>query len=240
MQQFKIDPDRYPEIHTKMRNQLLLIMGLSSCIALVILYINRDNQNDNFLFYVLPLVVMGYTFINSITKNLKKQKEALLSYVLTVDADYVLREQKDTPAIRIPKSEIQEIIKYSNGSFVIKGTSTAQSIVVVTQIEKKELVAQLLAELHPLSEKKQLPFMERYGMRLSFLIMAMMLGVYACDDKAIVSICGAVLLVVNGYAFYQIQRNQNLSPKVRTASWLILVVMVSIAGVMFLKLTNRM
>lgn len=239
MQQFKIDPDRYHEIHTKMRNQLLFITVLSCCFAIVIMYENRD-QNDNFLFYLLPLAFIGYTFINSITKNLKKQKETLLSYVLTVDADYVLREQKDTPAIRIPKSEIQEIIKYSNGSFIIKGTSAAQSIAVVTQIEKKELVAQLLAELHPLSEKKQLPFMERYGMRLSFLIMAMMLGVYACDDKAIVSICGAVLLVVNGYAFYQIQRNQNLSPKVRTASWLILVVMASIAGVMFLKLTNRM
>lgn len=239
MKQFQINPDRFNEIRKQLLTKYILIMFLASCFGMAVIYVRFDKETDNYLSILLPLLVITYIFISGITKNLKRQKEMILSYVIKVDADCITREQLNTPTISIPKSAIQEIVKYPNGSITVKGASSADMITILPQIEKNEEVEQLLAVLHPVSEKNNLPFLQRYNTPLSVGSIGMMAGVFFSNNVIVVAVCGTVISLILGYSFVEIQRSNNLDQKVKNASWTFLLVMLSVIGTMYLKLGGR-
>jgi hypothetical protein len=238
MEEFRIDQERFDEIRKKMLLKTIPLLVVASCIGMVIGYFNlRSNEagNMNFLI-VLPFVAALVGF--NIFRSVKKQKEIILSYSLTIDRESITRKQLTMTPVTILKSDIREIIKYPDGSFIIKGNSKGSCINVPAQIEEHGYVESLLYGFHHVSEKNSKPLLERFGMLFSFVTLALMAAVYLSQDQLTVLVCGTALLLILGYSLLKIQLSKSVDQKIKNISWVVLLVMFSIIANIYFKLNG--
>ena len=66
-----------------------------------------------------------------------------------------------------------------------------------------------------------------------------MAAVYMSKDKIIVGVSGTVLVVVLGYSFFEVQRSKNVDSKTKKGMWWLILVIASIVGAMYYKLTGQ-
>lgn len=239
MDQFKIKKDSFKEI----RNKMLIKSIPSSLIAIIgglaISYFNPNIQQSDvnilpiFLLFVLAL----FTF--EIYKSVKRQKEIFESYMLIINNNEISREQHNTPTITISKADINEIIKNSNGSFTIKGNSVVNMIGIPSQIEDYEKLENLLSEIKIISVKTSEPILQKLSGILSIVTIGLMATVYICKNKILVGFSGIILLAILAYSFYEIKRSKNIDSRIKNGMWWIIVVIASIIGVLYFKLTGH-
>jgi hypothetical protein len=84
---------------------------------------------------ILLIILVGFV----VPYLLKLQNSLFESFTVSIDeADTITREQSNTPPIRIPKSEISEIIIHKDGSMQIRGDNKHTYIEVSAQIENRD------------------------------------------------------------------------------------------------------
>lgn len=239
MEQFRIRQDGFKEIRKAMLIKAIPISLLAAFGGLAISHFNTNGQQSdvNVFPVVIPLVLGALAF--GLYRGVNRQKEIFDSYVLTIDNIGITREQRNTPTIIITKTDLNEIIKNSNGSFTIKGNSTVNVIGVPSQIEDYERLEKLLSEIRQISSKTSEPVFQKFRGLLSILTIGLMAAVYISKDKVIVGISGTILLVVLGYSFFEVQRSKNIDSKTKKGMWWLILVTASIVGVMYYKLTGQ-
>ena len=239
MEQFKIRQRGFQEIRKAILIKTIPISLLAAFGGLAIAHFNTTGQQSdvNVFPFVIPIVLGALAF--GLYRSVNRQKDIFDTYRLTIDNNSITREQYNTPTITISNADISEIVKNSNGSFTIKGNSTVNLIGVPSQIDDYEKLEISLAEIRPISTKTGKPFLQKVSGLFSILIVCLMAAVYISKDKIIVGVFGAVLLVVLGYSFLQIQRSKNVDNKTKKGMWLLLLVAASIIGVMCFKLTGQ-
>lgn len=231
--QFKIKENGFNEIQRK-----VLIKVMLSCLIVVIgvgviYYLNDGLQFLNIYFIGFMTVVVVFGLYNSVNK----QKIIFESFKLTFDGNKVIREQSNTSIIEILYSDITEVIKNSNDSFIIKGKSALDFIIIPSQIEKYIEVENLLADIKPISTINK-SFLQRFNGIVPVLTIGLMVAFYVSDDKIVICICGLILLIGLIYSLFEIQKSKNIDVKTKKGMWFILLVIASIIGVMYFKLTN--
>src|SRR6185503_14947178 len=98
MEQFKIRAGGFNEIRKLM---LVKTIPLSVIAVAVGLGISQNNQNDsvNVLPYVIPFALLSLGI--GLYRGVNRQKKLFESYTLSISDDSIIREQTNTPTIKI-------------------------------------------------------------------------------------------------------------------------------------------
>lgn len=237
MEKFKTKQDGFKEIR-----KAIIIIGIQTSLlatfgGLVIFHFNTNGQHSSvsILPFFIPMVLGVIAF--GLYIGIKRQKVIFDSYILTIDNSGITREQYNTPKITIPNEDISEIVKNLNGSFTIKDKSSLNVIGVPSQINDYEKLEKLLSDIRQISIKKSEPFLQKFRGLLSILTVGLMVAVYISTDKIIIGVSGAVLLTILGNSLFEIQRSKNIDNKTKKVMWWLILLIVTIGGVMYYKLT---
>lgn len=235
MQQFKISQSGIKEIQKKALIRTIFLMSLMLIFAAIISSVNTGGKagDVNILPIIIPLFAI--VFGVSIYIGLKKSKKLLESYILTVTSNLIIREQFNTPTVSIYVNELKEIVQ-KGGNLAIKGKDSEDIIYVSRYIENYDQLEIRLKEIIPIVSNNSKPFYEKYRSLLPVLSVVLMLGVYAVDNKLIVTICGVIVSVQLILSFKKIQKSKNIDEKTRRSTWWIILVLVSVIGVVLAKL----
>jgi hypothetical protein len=236
MEQFKIKQDGFKEIRKAILIKTIPISLLAVLGGIVISHFNSNGQQSDVNVFPVLIPIMLGTLAFGLYRGIKRQKEIFESYRLTLDDNGITREQYNTPTITISIAELREITKNPNGSFTIKGNSTANVIGIPSQIEEYEKLEKSLSEIRQISTKSSESILQKFQGLFSILTIGLMGAVYISKDKIIVGVSGTVLLVILGYSFIETQRSKNIDSKTKKGMWWLILVAASIVGVMYYKL----
>lgn len=234
--QFKIKANSFDEIRKKVLIKAILFALIAVIGAGIITYLNTEDGTSFFNVYFIGFILVVMAF--GLYRGINRQKLMFDSFKLTLDSNGIIREQHNTPIVSIPYSDITEIIKNSNDSFMIKGKSTLDLIIVPSQIEQYTKLEKLLADIKPFSTSTNKSFLQKFSGIIPILMVGLTVVFYVSDDKIMVSICGIILLIGLLYSLFEIQKSKNIDSKTKKGMWFILFVIASIIGVMYFKLTN--
>ncbi|AWH85149.1 hypothetical protein HYN59_08445 [Flavobacterium album] len=237
MEQFKIRKDGFKEIRKALivRGLSVVIVAVFGAVAMSYFDNNYRDQDVNVLPFVIPLLLVAVWF--ALNKAIKKQKEIFESYILTINDNSIVREAYNTPTITIANGEVREITRDSKGNYIIKGNSSLSPIAIPSQIENSEKFEALLSEIKPMSIKTREPFFQKFRILFLILTFGLMAGVYVPENKIIVGVSGIILLALMGYSSFTIQKNKNIDYTTKRKMWWVLIVVFSIIGMMYMKLT---
>lgn len=236
---FKIRPDGFNEIKKKMLIKAIPISLIAIAVGLTISFFNPNTQNGNIniLPIVVPICLGALAF--GLFRGVNRQKELFESYTLTIDDNFVTRQQKNTPTIQIPISDITEIIKNQNGIFTIKGKLSSDIIGVPSQIDNYDKLENILTQIRPLIQGTTISFLQKYRGVFPLLTLAIMATVYLAKDKIIVVTSGTIFIGLMIYSQITIQKSKHIDSKTKRETLWIIVVTASVIGIMYYKLTGQ-
>lgn len=239
MEQFKISEAGISELKKSMMAKAVPFAVMAVLGGGLMAYFNRSEGQGSLPALLLVIPVFGVLIVIGLSRALNMQKTILESYRFSIDENYVRRKQNNTPDINIPLGEISAIVKHPNGNIIIKGRSANDIIGILAQTEDYCRLESRLSEVMPIVQKTHVPFFQRFQILLLIPVMLFMAGVFIAENIIVVGICGIVLLGVLVWSFFIIQKDRNLDEKTRKASRWIFLVMASIVGIMYLKLTGK-
>ena len=236
MEQFKIRPEGLVDIQKQMLLRAIPISLIAISVGIAASYYNPDRPGEGFK--VLPFAI-GMA-LGSVALGLfmgwTRQKRLLESYTLTLTGDAVIREQHNTPTIRIAISDITEIGRQRNGSFTIKSRNPADLIGILPQIERYEYLEQALNQIRPITVNPSQPLLVRYRYLAILTPICLLAAVYLSQNKIVVGLSGTAVTGFLVWSFFQIQRSPHLDTRTKKMGYWMLLVLVPIIGTMINKL----
>jgi len=210
---------------------LMVVVG-----GLLVAHFNSIGQKTDISTFpiVIPLCIGALIF--GLYSGIRRQKEVFDSYILTVDHLGVTREQKNFPTIAISNEEIAEIKKNSNGSIILKGKFKGKIIFIPAQIDDYEKLEGLLSEKGQILVNSKEAFLQKFQWLFSILTLGIIAVLFISKDKIIVGVSGAVLLFILCNALFDMLKNKIIDNKTKMGMWWLVLVMVSIAVVVFYKI----
>ncbi|MGO4919814.1 hypothetical protein [Maribacter spongiicola] len=238
--EFQIKENGFAEIKKALIIKTIPVAILAAGTGLTISHINSNGQTTdvNVLLFLIPLVVGALAF--GLFKGINRQKELFESYKLIVNEYEIVREQNNTQTISIPRNEIKSIIKNPKGILTIVGSSNTDVIGVPSQINNSEKLEQILSEIKPITYSDKKPPFEKYKGVLILIVLGLMATVFISTNKLLVGITGSILILFLGYSFYEVRRNKNIDKKTKNSMWWLLLVLFSVIGNMYLKITGKL
>jgi len=210
MYQFEIRKDCIKEVRISILKKVIV------CSLIVLGVISYKYFKDpNIYVLLLATTIMFGAIIWGYNKAVERQMILYESFILTIDRQWIKREQYDTPEIVIKTSDISRIIKNRDGSYSIKGNLPGTRIEVPAQIEDFERLENLLSRTMQISKKT--------GIQLDEVVMILALGSFAAvlisDNKLIIGVCAAIVVIISCYSFYLNRQNQNRDSQSKVSWW---------------------
>jgi len=237
--EFQIRDNGFAEIKKAMIIKTIPIVILAAGTGLSISYFNTNVQSNdvNVLPFVIPIIIGALAF--GLFKGINRQKGLFESYKLIINENEIIREQNNTQTISIPHNEIKSIIRNPKGILTIVGNSNTEIIGVPFQINNSEKLEQILSQIKPITYSDKKPLAEKYKGLLILLMLGLMASVYISKDKLVVGITGTILILILSYSFYEGRRNKNIDKKTKNGMWWLILVLLSVIGNMYFKLTGK-
>jgi len=237
--EFQIRENGFAEIKKAMIIKTIPIVILAAGTGLSISYFNTNVQSNdvNVLPFVIPIIIGALAF--GLFKGINRQKGLFESYKLIINENEIIREQNNTQTISIPHNEIKSIIRNPKGILTIVGNSNTEIIGVPFQINNSEKLEQILSQIKPITYSDKKPLAEKYKGLLNLLMLGLMASVYISKDKLVVGITGTILILILSYSFYEGRRNKNIDKKTKNGMWWLILVLLSVIGNMYFKLTGK-
>jgi hypothetical protein len=184
------------------------------------------NMNANTILILVPFMagVLGFGF----WKGFKRQRQLLESYTLTVETHDLVREQFDTPTVRIPKKDVAGITQHANGSFTIKGSNGTGEIIVLPQVENHAELARLLGEISPVTVLTSTPVLQKYSTLLGLVMVGLFALHFIAASPVAVAGSGVALIGLLLWSFFTIVRNKNVDNKTARGSYWVLFVILAV------------
>jgi hypothetical protein len=238
MQTYSIRKEGIKEITNKnlLRSIPIMILALAGGILIGMRNTGNAEAEVNVWPYLIPLMVI--TLGIGLYRGLKKQEQLLATYRINITDDMISREQSNTPTISLYFNDVVEMSKLSGGSIIIKGKKPEDLITIPQQIENYDLLEKTLHNIKPISQSGQLPFLQRYGLVLAILNMALMVVVYRVENKWIVGLAGLVFTAVMIWSYLTIQRSKDIDNKTRKGLRLSILVIAAVLIYVIFKLTG--
>ena len=237
--EFRIKEGGFVEIKKAMIIKTIPIALLAAGAGLGMRFFNPNEHSSgvNSLLFVVPVVVGALAF--GIYRAINRHKALFESYKLIVNENEIVREQINTETISIPHNEVKSIIKTSKGILTIVGKSASEIIGVPSQIDDSEELEELLAQNHSITYSDKKSLIGRYIGIIILLTLGLMASVYISSNKLVVGVAGTILIMLIGYSLYEAHRNKNIDKKTKKSMIWLFLVLFSIIGVMYFKLTGR-
>ncbi len=233
-EEFKNNPERYPEFERDLLKMALPSMSFFLLIFFVYDYLTSSG-NIWSVSHFLPYTFIVVAMVIAVVFKFKKQKSQYLSYKLSINESDLIREQDGLPMLVIPKNEVREIIKNTSKSYTIKGQSYHNVIGIYAQIENKEHLESLLNSITPIKVLSQKPFLEKYKLLTIPVSMILFYSVFYSTNKFIVAVGGITLLGLLGYSGYILTTNKNLNKKIKWGLFAFIPVICSIIYNIYMK-----
>jgi hypothetical protein len=239
MQTFKLDQQRFKELRKNIIIRLLSFSAMVVAVFFCIFYFSPYDKAPHWesLQLFIPLMLVTWSF--GIYRGVKKQKELFNSYVLTISNNMVMRERLETPTISVYFNDINEIIKHKNGSITIKGKDKSDVIAIPVQAENFAVIESLLQSAKPIITETQVPLMQKYSSLGGVITGILMICVYTVNNKIIVGITGTLLIVFMLWSFAKLRTSKNVDENTKKSMNWIWIVIISVIGIMFYKLTGH-
>ena len=232
---FEIRETGFEEIKKSLIIKALPLLLLCLVFGVGIASFNTKDKEQ--LLFVLPIMIPFLLIFlgRGIIKALGRQKMLFKSYRLTFTESDVTREQINTPTINIQFDNIKSIVKNKNGSYVINGKSSGETILIPAQIDNAENLEILFRQIKSIEEPNQPSFEEKYKTPITLLTLVCMVLVYVSYNKIIVLIASLIVSSMLIRSFIQILKSKNVDSKTKRGSYLVILVLASIIGVTIMK-----
>ncbi len=237
---FKVKENGFAEIKKGIIKRTLPVAFLASGVGLAIYQFNNNGTSSDIKVFLLtiPIIIIALVFGFSI--GIKRQKEVFESYCLSVKDNEITREQSNTQTITIPNYEVTSIIRNAKGIITVNGKSTFDTIIIPAQIENIQPLEQLLSQIQPIIDLDKIPLLEKYWIFYILLVLGLMAAVFVSKNKLVVGLSGTILLIFLGYSFYSMKKNKNIDNRTKKGMWGLIIVVLSVIGNMYLKLTGML
>lgn len=196
----------------------------------------RGASDLNVLFILLPVFAISIGV--GIYRKIRHQKTLMDSYTLTVLDNLISREQVNTPTVAIYTSDIREIFRHRNGSYIVRGKNAVDMIVIPSQIERYDELAAALESIRPVTAKNPQSLMMRYVGVLALVNLVFMLTALSASGKIPVAIGGIGTVAVTTWSFVATLKSKNVDRKTKRSVWWALPVMIWVVVVVITKLTT--
>lgn len=230
---FKIKENGFNEV----KKEILKRVGISAIFILivVILFSFRGGGREDLIVFLFMIPTVGISIAIGFFISINRQKKIFESYTLTISDQEIIREQLNTPAISIPFANVKSIDKNSKG-FSIRSTVSKDIIKIPIQIDNKAQLEEILSDIQPVGDTVEKTFVEKNTNLISIVSLIPIIALYISNNKLIVGTCGIFVLLLLGYSFYELQTNKNVDSKTKNTSWIILLVLISIAAKVYVVL----
>lgn len=220
---------------TTLKRTFVIVIPLIITVILINYY-QRGGQSEDLILLLLLIPIIGSAMGIGVFIGMKRQKKAFESYTLTISDQEIIREQLNTPTISIPFADIKSIDRNAKG-FTIRSSSSAKDIIQIpAQIDNIEELGVLLSQIQPIGGEVEKTLIEKHSNLFTILSTGLVLATLASNNKSVVSICGVLVLLLLGYSFYELQTSKNIDRKTKNTSWVILLVLISLAAKMYVVL----
>jgi hypothetical protein len=231
-----------PEGIRAMQRQLLFRSVLTSLIAIGAAFWivtqtgNGEESAPEVLRLVIPMLLL-FTGIG-ILRRRKQQRQLLESYRLIIGPDYLERQQASLAPVIIPAAGIRSLTRNADGSLVVRGTAAGAVIGIPAQVEDYPALEQQLQALSPVPLTAGGPSWTRYGWLAALPVIGLMVAFYTVQHKGVIAVTGTLLAGFLLWSLLVIQRSREIDRKTKRLSWIVLLVLLSVAGSMLIRLTG--
>jgi hypothetical protein len=237
MHEFRIRQDGFKDIKKKL---VLTLSIMFTAIFLIIIVLPALMSNDPERFQTLPYLVPIFlgVFIFSLFIGIKKQRSLFESFTLRIDDEKIVRERLNTPTLTIYRNDITEIIKHANGSFVIRGKSKLNPIVMPAQVVDYQLLESMLNQIKTIKVLTTKTFLEKMFIPIS-LSGAILMGITFISKNETVTLISSILIVILLLAsLFLIQQSKNIDKRTKRISWVTLIPLAAFASMIISKLSE--
>jgi hypothetical protein len=235
MSEFRINEEQY----RKFRRKFLAVYFpiFAGALLWIVVMETYTKQSSGFPAWAAAILIFMAYIGFTLFRLLRRQRQILMSYSVTISSDGITREQANTPTISISFMEIKEIIKTKKGGFLIKGLHRTDLIAIPRWLNENGQLEQELQKLAPITTDKRDPLMIRYRSLLVLLAVGMYICLYTFQNKVVIAASALVLVGLLGWSFYEIQISKNVTTYRKRSSWLYLLIIASIIYMTYIKLT---
>jgi len=181
------------------------------------------NTNSILIFIAIFGGLMAFAFFN----GLRRQKQFLEHYKLTIDDNVITREQHNTEELTIYFHEVKEIYKNKEGGFVIRGYDKTDIINIPAQVENYEALEAQLNQVMPITTESLItPPLQKWKPLISLVGFISLLVAFWGHDKTMVAICGIITVASYGWNIYETRISKNVDKKTKNMLWTSVLVLL--------------
>lgn len=234
MEVYKNRKDGFKVIQKRTLKIILPLMVLGLLSGTGISYYNKASFDT--IPFVLVISFIAVSF--GMYRGLNRQRILFNSYSLRVENQCLIREQQNTPTVQIPKQDVQEIIRYANGSYLIKGKNPTDHIIVSEFVEDFEKLTVSLSKIGEIKTQEAKSMLQRLMLPLIGAGLILMATVYISTNKYLVVISGTAVVSGLAWSVYHVFTSKNVDSKTKRSMWWSVLVILSILGTMYAKLNG--
>ena len=214
MKQYKISQERIEEIKGQVWIRSLIIIVLGFAIELLSKYFNHGSLSIHSVLALVVTLLIGHYW------HFKRQNVMLKSFLLTVTDNSLIRELKDTPALEIAFKDINQIIRKNDNSFVIKGRTPQDVIIIPSYIENYASLEKSIYSIGPITNTtyNQVPIM--LGLVILGIISGFVFTSKSVTNKVLIATSGFTITFLLILFFIKVQKNKNFDKRTRRSRYL--------------------
>jgi hypothetical protein len=235
MRTYKVKQNGFDELKKKITSRVLPLFGTMFAFVIFFNY-PKNNGSSELILSLFTIVLVVGIMIYAWFRGMKKQKELFESFELTIDNDAIVRERKNTPAIRVERSGIKEILKTQNGSIIIKAGRKVDFIWIPAQMENMAELEQVLNSFVAIKLQSEKTLLDKYGTALPFLSLLLMAIVYSAKNKYVVLTAGGCLIAFLTWSVIILQTSKNIDSRLKRSSYWSILVIAALIAAMIAKL----
>lgn len=241
IRRYRLLPESLPAAEQRVRDRHLIpyVAIVATCFLISTFLAFRKTVD---LASILPLAVIAgliltYLFFVIPRRTRKVLARCWNSYTLEIGPDYLLRQQADTPDVRLPFSEIKRIERRPGDYVRVVGTKKLHVIGIPHGIEHFDEIWQTLAGLAPVTEHASDHFLGRH--LITVVAGAGFLGMFWSTSPRIVLPIAAALVGILVWGMVFLRRSPNASRQSRRAIWLY-VWLIFLVGMKVLSVLSQL
>lgn len=236
LKQFKFKDTVFP----RLRKKILYGFAILYVVLLVILFITEDPFNapadaQSWIVFAVPVCVVALMALINIPRLLKRTKQYIDSYLITITPDSIIRDVHNTPSVLIRKAEIRSIEKDRKGNLVIRSAVSRDRIYIPHNVANRELLEQELAGASAamIAKQKFSPAL-RSVIWLLVLFAALLTALGANNPYFGV---GAAIVFVGMvvWSYFYIRNNKNVDYRSKRFLWVRIVIAIFLAAASVLR-----
>ena len=218
--EYRIDMSRFGEVRKQVMVKTIPLMLLAGATGIGIsLFGNKDGGSTTAVLpFVIPMSILALGY--GLYLGIRRQKELMASYRLTISGNIITREQGNTPTISIYFSEVKQILKGKNGGMVVAGKNPADVIIIPAQIERATELETELSSIMAVATAPPLKLLQKYPRLLTIIVLGLMVCVFTATNKRVVAVSGIMFVAFFAWAFMIIKKNKNIDGQTKKKLWI--------------------